>query len=439
MSTGIVIFNARILTLAPRAGESDLPRRGARACDLGVLDPGYIEVDGDGTIVRLGTGLGESPAAAGRTRIDGKGRVVLPAWVDCHTHACFAGDRAREWQMKQVGASYLEILAAGGGIMSTVRAVRAASSEALLELLLGRLRVMHQLGAGTVEVKTGYGLDTPTELRMLQVISAAGQAQGLGTPRAPVEVHPTFLGAHALDPSQSDGVTRMIEETLPAVAAAYPGICCDAFCETGAWSLADCLRYFSAAKRLGLPIRVHADQFNSLGMVSEAISLGARTVDHLEATTDADLAQLARSTSIGVALPCTPFALGTPSMRAREFLDQGGALAIASNFNPGSAPSPSLSFSIYLATRFMRLSLEEAITAATWNAACALSASDHCGCLAPKRRAQLQMLAARDELSLLASFADAGPDLVLGLGGAIGVDTNACRSVNLALGMTLAD
>ena len=424
MEDGFVIERARLLTLAPHSDCLSAPRRGAHASEVGPIEWGYVEVDAGGRVASLGAGDWRGDAA--RVRIDAHGRVVLPGWVDCHTHACFAGSRLDEWERKQHGATYLEILASGGGIMSTVRAVRAASRDELAHTLADRLRGMAALGAVAVEVKTGYGLDLETELRMIDAIYAAAA-------RAGVRVRPTFLGGHAIDPDAPQLADEMIDHGLEELARRHPGMCVDAFCEVGSWSLDQCVRYFERAGQLGLPIRVHADQFHELGMTQEAIRLGALSVDHLEATSPDTLMALAESATMGVALPATAFSLGTPPMNARAFIDAGGAFALASNFNPGSAPSPSLAFSISLAVRFLGLSIHEAITAATWNAACLLGIADEAGCIAVGRHAWLQMIPHTDERALGVEFAGAPPDLVLGPGGASGADGHLVRTVARAL------
>ncbi|MFO0872956.1 MAG: imidazolonepropionase [Phycisphaerales bacterium] len=403
----MLIRNARILTLAP-AREYEGARRGRALRDLGVIDRGSVRVDGDRIVdVRAG----DLAALPGESVFEAEGRVLMPAFVDCHTHACWAGHRLDEFEMRLAGASYLQILKAGGGIMSTVRAVRAASEETLTALLAERLERMARLGTGTVEVKSGYGLTPPDELKMLRAIRAAAA-------ETPQIITPTFLGAHAIDPDQPHFVETTINETLPAVAQEFPGIACDAFCEDGAWSLADTRRLFENAVDLGCRIRVHADQFNSLGMTRLAVEMGALSVDHLEALTPTDLQHLARSETIGVLLPCAGFNLDDRYAPARDLVDAGGAVALATNWNPGSAPSPAMPFTIALAARKLRLSPAEAITAATWNAACVLGLHDEIGSIEPGKRADLQLLDIRDERELAFEIAGPGPVIVL-IGGCI--------------------
>ena len=395
----VTITNARILTLA---GEP-APRHGPAMRRLGVIDSGFVEID-SGRI--LAVSAGPPPQTTKGRVIDAGGRVLMPAFVDCHTHTCWAGDRFDEYQMKRAGTSYLQILSAGGGIMATVRAVRSAEEEQLTETLLQRLDRMAALGTGTVEVKSGYGLTTPDELKMLRAIHAASR-------QTPVRVVATFLGAHAIDPDNPRFLDQTINETLPAVAGEFPRIPCDAYCEKGAWSVADTRRLLEAAAELGCPLRVHADQFNSLGMTPLAVDLGARSVDHLAATTPRDLEYLAASETIGVALPACGFHLDGRYASGRAFIDAGGALAIGTDYNPGSAPCPSMPFVVALACRRLGLTPQEAITAATINAACVLALADEVGSIEVGKSADLQLLHGRDERELAYEFATAGPSQVL--------------------------
>lgn len=402
----IVFTGARLVTLETDS-EGREPRRGGKLSDLGVVDHGWLLVRG-GRIAKIGSG--EAPRFPDSVEVvHADGRVLMPALVDCHTHACFAGDRSDEFEARLAGADYLDILAAGGGIMSTVRSVREAPEELLADSLLARLERMARLGSGTVEVKSGYGLDPDSELKMLRAITAAAE-------RTPQIVVPTFLGAHALDADAADpesAVRRIIDEALPEAAASFPGIACDAYCEEGAWTLADCRRLFEKAAELGCPIRVHTDQFNSLGMTRLAIEMNARSVDHLEASTPEDLQAVAASPTIAVLLPVSGFTLDDRYADGRKLVDLGAAVALASNFNPGSAPSPSVPFAIALACRKCGLKPAEAITAATWNAACVLGLQDEIGSLAVGKRADLILLDTRDERDLGLEVAGPGPSRIL--------------------------
>lgn len=389
-------------------GHGSVPRRGRALRELGILARGDVVVEGD-RIAAVGEGLA---VPSGARVVDAGGRVLMPGFVDCHTHACWAGDRLDEWDMKRRGASYLDILRSGGGIMSTVRAVRSATTERLARALRDRLDVMLRGGTTTVEVKSGYGLAPEHELKMLRVIAAAGEEGG-----APVVV-PTALLGHAIDAEAPDHrafVEATIGATLDAVHAEFPSIAVDAFCEQGAWSVDDCVHLLGRARSLGHPIRVHADQFTSLGMVHEAVRLGAVSVDHLEAATPDDLRALAASPTMGVVLPCCGFHVDGRYADARAFVDAGGALALATNYNPGSAPCPSMPMAVALAVRHGGLDPAEAIAACTVNAASLLGMPDR-GTIAPGRRADLVLLRHRDERMLAYEFGGDPVDGVIARG-----------------------
>lgn len=345
---------------------------------------GSVRIEAE-RIVEVGPGLEPRPS---ERVLDADGRVLLPGFVDAHTHAVYAGDRLDEFDLKRRGQSYLQILAAGGGILATVRAVRRTGVESLAEALLQRLLVMLREGTTSVEVKSGYGLTTEDELKLLHAIQLAAA-------RFPGTVVPTALLGHALDPGQPDLVERTLAETLPAVHAEFPGIAVDAYCERGAWSVADCRRLFERARELGHPVRLHADQFNALGGVELALELGALSVDHLEATSPAVLERLAESGTFGVLLPVSGFHTDDRYANARAFVDAGGQLVLASNCNPGSAPSSSMPFVHALAVRKLGLSALETIAATTSTAARLLGLADR-GAITPGSRADLVLLRHRD-------------------------------------------
>jgi imidazolonepropionase len=395
--SGVLIRNARVVTLSGEPG----PRRGPAMRELSVLPSASVLVQGE-TIERVAESITPPPSAR---VIDAAGRVLMPGFVDAHTHACWVGDRTGEWEARLAGASYLELLERGGGIMATVRAVRAASEDALTRALLGRLDRMLELGTTTVEVKSGYGLETETELKMLRAISA-------GAGRWPGRVVPTACIGHALDPDAPGLIDRTIDETLPAVHEAFPGITVDAYCERGAWSLDDCVRLFSAAVDLGHPVRVHADQFTSLGMTRAAIDLGALSVDHLEAATPDDLRVLGASGVIGGVLPCSGFHLDDRYADGRSLIDAGGAVFLATNANPGSAPCFSIPQAVALSVRKAGLTPAEAIAACTVNAAGVLGFDD-IGRVEPGCRADLVLLRHAEEGSLAHEFGDNPVDVVV--------------------------
>ena len=356
---------------------------------------GTVEVV-EGVIARV-EAQGERVAVADGEVCAG-GRVVMPAFVDCHTHALWAGDRLDEFEMKLRGASYLEILRSGGGIMSTVRAVRGASEDELSACLQERLERMRRGGTLTVEVKSGYGLTTADELKMLRVISRAGAACG-----GAMTVVPTALIGHAVDREQAGFVERTITETLDAVHAEFPGITVDAYCEEGAWSFEECARLFERAMGLGHPCRVHADQFHSLGMVGWAVEHGLVSVDHLEATGAEALRALAGSGTYGVMLPCSGFSVDDRYADGRGFVDAGGVAVIATNCNPGSAPTGSMPFAVALAVRKLGFTVSEALSACTAHAAGVLGFDDR-GVIACGKRGDLIVLHHRDERLLAYEF-----------------------------------
>jgi len=329
---------------------------------------------------------------------DAGGRVVMPGFVDCHTHACFAGDRLDEWERKLAGVPYLELLKQGGGIMATVRATREASEAELAELLGERLERMARHGSATIEVKSGYGLETQAELKMLRAIARASESF-TGT------VVPTACIGHAIDPDTAPEafVRATLEDTLPAVSAEFPGIALDAYCEQGAWSAEDCRALFDAGEHAGHLIRVHADQFNALGMIETAVERGYRSVDHLEATDEDGLRRLAASDVFGVMLPASGFHLDDRYGDGRGFLDAGGRLALGSNYNPGSAPCLSMPFVIQLAVRKLGLRVDEALHAATAAGAELLGFSDR-GRIEAGRRADLIVLDHDDPRALAFEF-----------------------------------
>ncbi|MGC4092564.1 MAG: imidazolonepropionase [Polyangiaceae bacterium] len=351
-----------------------------------------VRVEG-GFVEEVGAGLVPRP---GERVLAAQGRVLLPGFVDAHTHALWAGDRLADFEQSLAGKTYPEIAAAGGGIWSTVRAVRKASEGELAELLSARLALMLREGTTSVEVKSGYGLDVENELKMLRAIALA-QRSFEGT------LVITALLGHALDPADSGFVRRTIEQTLPRVHEEFPDVAVDAYCEGGAWSVADCRALFERAAALGHPLRLHVDQFSRLGGLALVSELGLRSVDHLEASSEAELDTLAASACFGVMLPAASFHLAGPYANARRFVDAGGRLVLASNLNPGSAPCSSMPFVIALAVRRAGLSVAEAIVATTSRAASLLGLADR-GRIEEGQRADLILLRHRDERLLAFEF-----------------------------------
>jgi len=379
------------------------PQRGHDLGNLAILEDAAVLLEGE-TISAIGPSDELRASYPGEASLDAAGRVVMPGFVDPHTHLVWAGDRAAEFEMRLQGRTYLEIMAAGGGIVSTVRQTRAASLERLIEETRPRLETMFAHGTTTAEAKTGYGLDTLTELKMLRAILELGS-------RGPLELIPTFLGAHAIPPEYKpdpNAYTDLIcAEMLPAVREWWPAQFTDlplpklpfvdVFCETGAFSLAQSRRILETARGLGFPLKIHADEFDNLGGASLAAELGAASADHLVVTSPGDIQALGESNTVAVSLPCTPFGLAeghyTP---AKAFLDAGCILSIATDLNPGTAWCENMQFAIALACRYLGLTPAQAIVAATLNAAAALGLEDRVGSIEPGKQADLLILDAPD-------------------------------------------
>jgi imidazolonepropionase len=361
------------------------PLRGAALRDVDVTRDAYILCEG-GRISAFGrmgdlSSLGDDVVEA-----DGRGLSAIPGLVDCHTHACFAGDRVEEFALRAAGASYEELHARGGGILSTVRATRAAGEQGLAAALERHTSWMLRAGTTTFEVKSGYGLDRDTELAQLRAIRGAG---GIAT----------WLGAHTVPPEFADAgadayVDFLLEEVLPE--AARLAEAADVFLERGAFDADQARRYLEACRAAGLELRLHGDQFTESGAIPLAIELGARSVDHLEATGGDGIAALAASDVTGVLLPASALFLARPMPPGRALVDAGAAVALATDFNPGSAFCESLPLVCSLATTQMQLSPEEALAACTVNAAHVLARSERKGRLAVGYDADLVLLDADD-------------------------------------------
>jgi imidazolonepropionase len=359
------------------------PLRGAALGEVDVLEDAFVLCE-DGRIAEVGRMRNLGTLEGDVEEVDGRGLCAIPGLVDCHTHVCFAGDRVEEFDLRARGASYEALHAAGGGILSTVRATRAAGEDALHTAVRRHRELMLHAGTTTFEGKSGYGLDRDTELVSLRAIGAGGGS-------------PTWLGAHAVPPEFGDADSYLdfaIDEVLPE--AAQLAEAADVFVERGAFSVEQARRYLQACREAGLGLRLHGDQFSEQGAIELAIELGARSVDHLEATGDDGIRRLVASDVVGVVLPVAALMLGRPMPRARGLVDAGGAIALATDFNPGSAFCESLPLVCSLACTQLGLSPAEALGAVTVNAAHVLRRADRVGRLAPRFDADLVLLDAPD-------------------------------------------
>ncbi len=376
------------------------PQRGLELGELSIIPDGAVLIEG-GKIVAVGTTRQLQEKYPHEKTLDVGGKVLMPGFVDPHTHVVWAGDRAAEFELRLQGKTYMEILAAGGGILSTVNATRTASLERLISETRTRLNTMFSYGTTTTEAKTGYGLQTAVELRMLQALIALDK-------EGPIEIAPTFLGAHAIPPEYSDDADKYIDlvtqTMLPVLKdwwsnhAPYHALpFVDIFCETGAFDLKQSRKVLETAKELGFPLKIHADEFDNLGGANLAAELGAASADHLVHTSAEDIDAIANSDTTAVGLPCTPFGLAEPDYTpARSILDAGGLLAIATDLNPGTAWCESMQFAIALACRYMRLTPAQAIVAATINAAKAIQRDELIGSIEVGKQADMIILSVSD-------------------------------------------
>ncbi len=370
---------AQVATPAGRGA----PLRGSQLGEIDVLEDAYVLCDGD-TIEAVGR-MRDLPAVGDDlVELDGRGQCAIPGLVDCHTHAAFGGDRVEEFSLRAGGATYEELHARGGGILSTVRATRAAGEDGLRAAVERHRGWMLRHGTTTFESKSGYGLDRDTELASLRAIRDVGGV-------------PTWLGAHAVPPEFDDAdayVDFALAEVLPEAATIAEAA--DVFLERGAFDAAQARRYLEACRDAGLALRLHGDQFKEQGAIPLAIELGVRSVDHLEATGDDGVRALAASDVTAVVLPASALVLGRPMPPARALVDAGAALALATDFNPGSAFCESLPLCCSLAATQLKLSPAESLSACTVNAAHVLGRADRVGRLVPGYRADVVLLDAPD-------------------------------------------
>jgi len=384
------------------------PQRGGDVGTLNIIPEGAVLIDGQ-VITETGPSADLLERYPKEEKLDARGRAVIPGFVDPHTHLVWAGNRAAEFEMRLEGASYMEIMAAGGGIQSTVNATRAATHEELLEQTRHHTEDIFRMGTTSAEAKTGYGLALESELKQLDVLLRL-DAQG------PLEIFPTFLGAHAVPKEYKENpdayVDLVVDKMLPSVkdwwranGAGKPLPFVDVFCEEGAFSLNQSRRILEAARALGYPLKIHADEFGNLGGASLAAELGAVSADHLVKTSPADIEALAASGTSAVSLPCTPFGLAEKEYSpAKEIISAGALFALASDLNPGTAWSGSMQFVIALACRMMRLTPAQALAAATINAAAAVGQAERLGSIHAGKQADLLILSVDDYRHLAYRF-----------------------------------
>ncbi len=388
MQPDLLILNAAEVVTC--AGATDRPKVGADLGELHIIPNGYVAILGE-RILDVGT-MADLPAGARAIRtLDAAGRAVLPGFVDPHTHSVYGGDRTHEFKLRLAGASYTEIARAGGGILSTVAATRGAPLAELVATGRRRLDRMLLGGTTTVEIKSGYALETAGELKQLAAISELQRTH-------PMDVVATFMGAHEISPEyreDPEGYVRLIiDEMLPAVAAQGVAAFCDVFCEQGVFTVAQSQRILAAGQRCGLLPRLHADELvPDFGGAELAAAVGCRTADHLLYASNAGLRGLAEHGTMAVLLPGTPFFLMMSRYApARRMVELGVPIALATDANPGSCPIEQMSVVVGLACLQMRLTPAEAVAAATINAAHALNLADRVGSLEVGKQADVLIL-----------------------------------------------
>ena len=382
----VAVLNAtQLVTVAGPKG----PRVRDQMRELAIIADGGMLIE-DGRVIATGSSkdIGKK-LPAGAEVVDATGKVVLPGFVDAHTHPVFAGDRVDEFEMRAMGATYEQIAESGGGIRSTVRRTRAASEEELFAQARKHASWFLRGGTTTVEAKSGYGLTIDDELKLLRVIRRLNA-------ETPIEFVPTFLGAHAVPDEFRNApeqyVAMVIHKMLPRVVEEQLAESCDIFCERGYFDISDSEKILGAARDCGLRLRMHVDQLTNSGGAFLAARLRAATADHLEQASGAEIAALAEAGVQPVLLPGSVYALGkTRYPPAREMIDAGLAVVLATDFNPGSSPTPSLPMVLSLAATQMKMTPAESLTAATINAAWSLNRGDQIGSLEPGKRANFTL------------------------------------------------
>jgi imidazolonepropionase len=384
---------SQLLTLRGRG-----PRRGRALSNLGMIKNGALLID-DGLIVAVGTRaqVEAHPLARGAQRLNAAGRVVLPGFVDSHTHLIHAASRADEYELRISGASYEEIAKRGGGILNSVNKLRAATSDTLKQRARAALKLFAAYGTTTIEAKSGYGLDLASELKILKLHKELSTEQ-------PLDIVSTFLGAHVIPgefrtrPSGTkDYVSLLIDKFIPEIVALKLAEFCDVFCERGAFNLAQSKQILEAGVRYGLKPRIHAEQLSRTGGAQLAVKLGAASCDHMEKINRADIRALAKSKTVATLLPGCDFHLGLKQYApARDLIDAGAIVALATDYNPGTSPTVSMPMILSLACTQLRMTPAEAITASTINSAYSLGRDKHIGSLEVGKLADISIFEVDD-------------------------------------------
>ncbi len=387
----LLILNAsQILTMAGPSG----PRSGKDKDTLGLVRDGAALIE-KGRIIAVGpkAAVLSEPMAQGAKILSAEGRVLLPGFIDAHTHPVFAAPRLEDFEARIAGKSYAEIAAQGGGILSTVNGVRGSKEADLAKGLIRRAHNFIASGTTTIEAKSGYGLDLDNELKLLRVLRSVSAC-------GPLEIVPTFLGAHCVPPEfqgqKEKFIERVCSQMIPRVGSEKLAVFVDLFCEKGWFDLADLERVAVAGSKAGLKLKVHCEQLSRMGSIKDALKLGAITVDHLDCVEEADITALAASKTLACLAPGSNYFLNKPYPPARRLLDRGAAVALASDFNPGTCPCFDMRMIISIATTQMKMSPAEALVSATINGAHALGLGATHGSLEPGKSADIVCFDAED-------------------------------------------
>ena len=386
MNKRIIIHAAELATCAGKG-----PKHGKEMADAGIIKDGAVVIEGD-KIVFVGTTeevLDKYGDMSGYEVFDASGKAVIPGLVDSHTHFIFGGYRADEFSWRLKGDSYMSIMERGGGIASTMNATRAASAEEMFETGKERLDRMLSYGITTVEGKSGYGMDCDTELRMLEVMKDLNE-------KHPVDIVSTYLGPHAIPPEYKgkdrEFIDYCVKEVMPKVKEAGLAEFADIFTEKGVFGIEDSRHYFAGARDLGFKLKVHADEIVDLGGAAMAVEEGCQSADHLLMASDESIEKLAKGNTVATLLPATAFSLGAPYAKGRQMIDSGCAVAIASDYNPGSCHTCSIPLIIAISCIYMHLSIEEVLNALTINGAAAVDRADEIGSIEVGKKADLVIL-----------------------------------------------